>query len=87
MEDLGRAALRSRHWKQLARSTGATLILTSETLNRMTLNQFLQLGLQNHSEEVHNIVKRSFREVQILYIIVLFLSFWLERKTSNPTNP
>ena len=79
MEDLGKAALRSRHWKQLARSTGASLVLTSESLNRMTLQQFLQLGLQNHSDEVRCIVKRSSRDVHIENTLKLYEEIWLSK--------
>lgn len=79
MEDLGKAALRSRHWKQLARSTGASLVLTSESLNRMTLHQFLQLGLQNHSDEVRCIVKRSSRDVHIENTLKLYEEIWLSK--------
>jgi len=79
MEDLGKAALRPRHWKQLARSTGASLTLTSEALNRMTLKQFLQLGLQHHSEEVRSIVKRSSKDVRIENTLKLYEEIWLSK--------
>ena len=79
MDDLGKAALRSRHWKQLARSTGSTPVLTSESLNRMTLHQFLKLGLQNHCEEVRCIVKRSSRDVHIENMLKLYEEIWLSK--------
>ena len=79
MEDLGKAALRPRHWKQLARSTGASSVLTNEALSRMSLNQFLTLGLQLYSDEVRNIVKRSAKDVHIENLLKSYEEIWLSK--------
>ena len=39
--------MRTRHWKQLVRVTGATITIDSDTVKQMTLGELLQIGLQS----------------------------------------
>ena len=79
MEDLGKASLRPRHWKQLGRVTGMPINLTSDDINRMSLQKFLQLGLQNHVDDVRNIVKRSSKDIYIENMLKLYEEVWLSK--------
>ena len=67
MGDLVKAALRTRHLKQLSRATKGGVTLTNEMLSRMNLKQFIALGLQHNTELV-----ASIGEFLILFIETKF---------------
>lgn len=79
MEDLGKASLRPRHWKQLSRSAGISINFTTESLIRMNLRQFINLGLQNHVDDVRNIVKRASKDIYIENMLKLYEEVWLSK--------
>ena len=47
LDDLSHVAMRTRHWKQLVRVTGAVLTVDSDTVKNMTLGELLNIGLQS----------------------------------------
>eukprot|EP00794_Sanderia_malayensis_P011161 gene11161-12333_t len=79
MEDLSKAAMRTRHWKQLVRATGGAVNISSLGLTKMTLGQFLQLGLQNHADEVRGVIQRSAKDVGIEKTLKLYEEVWLSK--------
>ncbi|XP_033641711.1 dynein beta chain, flagellar outer arm-like [Asterias rubens] len=79
IEDLSNPAMRTRHWKQLVRVTGGALLIDNENLKRMTLGQLLQLGLQNHVDEVRAIVQRAVKDVTIESALKTYEEIWLSK--------
>ena len=79
MEDLGKAAMRTRHWKQLVRATGGAVNISNEGLTRMTLGQFLELGLQYHADEVRKVVQRATKDVGIEKTLKTYEEIWLSK--------
>lgn len=79
MEDLEKAALRPRHLKQLSRVTTGFVTITNELLTRMTLKQFIELGLQNNVEAVRTIVKKSSKDIEIENMLKLYEEVWLSK--------
>ena len=54
VEDLKRAALRPRHWKQLIRLAGENVHLTSaDGLVKMSLGQLIELGLHRKCKTMY----------------------------------
>ena len=79
MEDLGKALLRPRHWKQLGRSTGLSINFTNDMLIRMNLREFIHLGLQNYVEDIRSIVKRASKDIYIENMLKLYEEVWLSK--------
>ncbi len=79
MEDLSKAAMRTRHWKQLVRATGGAVNISSGGLTKMTLGQFLALGLQNHADEVRGVIQRSSKDVGIEKTLKTYEEVWLSK--------
>ncbi|XP_071959570.1 uncharacterized protein [Antedon mediterranea] len=79
IDDLSNQAMRTRHWKQLVRVTGGILQIDNESLKRMTLGQLLQLGLQNHVDEVRAIVYRAVKDVSIESALKTYEEIWLSK--------
>ncbi|XP_033103095.1 dynein heavy chain 9, axonemal-like [Anneissia japonica] len=79
IDDLSNPAMRTRHWKQLVRVTGGILQIDNDSLKRMTLGQLLQLGLQNHVDEVRAIVYRAVKDVSIESALRTYEEIWLSK--------
>ena len=79
MEDLSKAAMRTRHWKQLVRATGGAVNVSSDGLTKMTLGQFLDLGLQNHADEVRGVIQRAAKEEGIEKALKTYEEVWLSK--------
>lgn len=79
MEDLNKAALRPRHWKQLIRVTSTIINTTSEALKKMSLKEFIALGLQHSTEEVCTIVKKSLKDIDVENLLKLYEEVWLSK--------
>eukprot|EP00057_Strongylocentrotus_purpuratus_P006394 XP_011660868.1 PREDICTED: dynein beta chain, flagellar outer arm [Strongylocentrotus purpuratus] len=79
IEDLSNPAMRTRHWKQLVRVTGGALVIDNESLINMTFGQLLQLGLQNHVDEVRAIVQRAVKDVTIESALKTYEEIWLSK--------
>ena len=79
MEDLSKAALRPRHWKQLIRVTNTIINTTSEAFTKMNLKEFLALGLQHSTEEVRAIVKKSSKDMDVENLLKLYEEVWLSK--------
>jgi|JYMV01.1.fsa_nt_gi dynein heavy chain len=47
IDDLSNSAMRTRHLKLLVRVTGGAVNIDNDTLKRMTLKEFINLGLQS----------------------------------------
>lgn len=47
IDDLSNPAMRTRHLKLLVRVTGGAVNIDNDTLKRMTLKEFIGLGLQS----------------------------------------
>ena len=79
MEDLSKAAMRTRHWKQLVRATGGAVNISSDGLTKMTLGQFIGLGLQNHADEVRGVIQRAAKDVGIEKALKTYEEVWLSK--------
>lgn len=79
MEELGKAAMRTRHWKQLVRATGGAVNVSSDGLTKMTLGSFMKLGLQNHAEEVRGVIHRAAKDVGIEKALKTYEEVWLSK--------
>ena len=79
MEDLNKAAMRTRHWKQLVRATGGAVNISSDDLTKMSLGQFIDLGLQNHADEVHGVIQRAAKDVGIEKTLKTYEEVWLSK--------
>ena len=79
MRDLSKASMRTRHWKQLVRATGGAVNVSSDGLTKITLGQFLDLGLQNHAEEVRGVIQRSSKDVGIEKTLKTYEEVWLSK--------
>lgn len=79
MEDLSKAAMRTRHWKQLVRATGGAVNVSSDGLTKMTLGRFIDLGLQSHAEEVNGVIQRAAKEEGIEKALKTYEEVWLSK--------
>ena len=79
MEDLSKAAMRTRHWKQLVRATGGAINVSSDGLTKMTLGRFMDLGLQNHADEVRGVIQRAAKEEGIEKALKTYEEVWLSK--------
>ena len=79
MEDLSKAAMRTRHWKQLVRATGGAVNVSSDGLTKMTLGRFIDLGLQNHAGEVNGVIQRAAKEEGIEKALKTYEEVWLSK--------
>lgn len=79
MEDLSKAALRPRHWKQLIRVASTMINTTIEAFTKMNLKEFLALGFQHSAEEVRAIVKKSSKDIDVENLLKLYEEVWLSK--------
>ncbi|XP_055866060.1 uncharacterized protein LOC106055129 isoform X2 [Biomphalaria glabrata] len=79
VEDLSNQAIRTRHWKQLVRVTGGVFTVDNDSLKRMTFEELLNLGLQQHVDDVRAIVLRAVKDLAIETALKNYEEIWLAK--------
>ncbi|XP_052060514.1 uncharacterized protein LOC127700861 isoform X4 [Mytilus californianus] len=79
IDDLSNPAMRTRHLKLLVRVTGGTVNIDNDTLKRMTLKEFIGLGLQKHIDDVRAIVQKAVKDLAIDQSLKTYDEIWTSK--------
>ena len=80
--ELQNPAIQDRHWNQVVQETKVKFVMTDETC----LSDLLALNLHKFEDEVHNIVDRACKELQMEKMIQTLDSVWKDMEFQHETH-